>query len=326
MVSNLQDIENIAIPLPITSENRAVAHNFAAQQTSEQKAEQVLYNTLAVLTVKNYLEMLGIATNLSSSDSWNPIMRTCDNVADLNISSLGKLECRPLKNSDTSCYIPMEVWDLRLGYTIVRIDDSLKRATLMGFVVQVVTEELTIANLKPIEELIDRLHDIRALTINSNSPSIDLQQWFNNVFTAGWSTVESLLNPEQLTPAWEFRNTQLPKDSISNGEEVKNIQRAKLIDLGIQLGDRQVVLLVEITPEESGSIAIVLQVHPNFDSAYLPAGLSLKVIESSGVIFMQAQARSQDNFIQLQFSGQPKENFTVQIILDDAELTEQFQL
>jgi hypothetical protein len=163
--------------------------------------------------------------------------------------------------------------------------------------------------------------------INSNSSLINLQQWFNNVFTTGWSTVESLLNPEQLTPAWGFRNTQLPGDHSSDAEEGGNsIQRAKLIDLGIQLGDRQVVLLVEITPEENGSIAVTLQMHPSFNYAYLPEELSLKVIESSGAVFMQAQARSQDNFIQLQFTGQPKEHFTVQIVLDDAELTEQFQL
>jgi hypothetical protein len=41
---------------------------------------------------------------------------------------------------------------------------------------------------------------------------------------------------------------------------------------------------------------------------------------------MEAQARSRDNFIQLQFSGEAKELFTVQIMLDDAELTEQFQI
>ena len=118
MVANYQDVENIAISLPITTENREIAHNFAAQQATKQKAEQVLYNTLAVLIVQSYLKMLGIATDLLKSDSWNPIMRVCDDVADLNISDLGKLECRPLKNSDTSCHIPMEVWDLRLGYVV----------------------------------------------------------------------------------------------------------------------------------------------------------------------------------------------------------------
>ena len=59
MVANLQDIENIAVPLPITSEIREIARSFAARQATEQQANRVLYNSLAVLTVKGYLEMLG---------------------------------------------------------------------------------------------------------------------------------------------------------------------------------------------------------------------------------------------------------------------------
>ena len=323
MVDNLQDIENIAISLPITSNNREIAHDFAAEQATKQKAEQVLYNTLAVLTVQSYLEMLGIATDLLKSDSWNPIMRTCDNVADLNILNLGKLECRPVKNSDTSCYIPREVWDLRLGYMVVEIDRSLKKGTLLGFVPKVATEELAIADLKPVEALIDRLHELKKSTAGSST--VNLEQWLDKIFTTGWLTVESLLNPEQLAPAIGFRNAQLSVENALEKNINNSIQRAKLIDLGIQLSDCQVVLLVEITPEDSGSIAVTLQVHPS-NNIYLPETLILKVIESSGEVFMQAQARSQDNFIQLQFSGQPQERFTVQIVLDNAKLTEQFQL
>lgn len=324
MVANLQDIENIAIPLPITSETREIAHNFAAQQTTKQKAEQVLYNTLAVLTVQSYLEMLGIATDLPNSDSWNSVMQACDDVADLDIVDLGKLECRPLKSSDTSCHIPMEVWDLRLGYVAVRIDDSLKQAELLGFVRKVATEELAISDLEPVEALIDRLHDLRASSANS---PVNLKQWLNNIFTPSWSTVESLLKPEQLTTAWGFRNTKLLASNSEELEKINNsVRRAKLIDLGIQLRDRQVVLLVEITPEENGSTAVTLQIHPSPTDAYLPETLVLKVIESSGEVFMQAQARSRDNFIQLQFSGQSQESFIVKIVLDKAELTEQFQL
>ncbi|MEM8829469.1 MAG: DUF1822 family protein [Cyanobacteria bacterium P01_G01_bin.19] len=325
MIDNFQDLENIAVPLPITSENRQIAYNFAAEQATKQKSEQVLYNTLAVLTVQNYLQMLGIATDLQSSDSWNPVMRAYDNVADLNILNLGKLECRPVQVSDTSCYIPMEVWNLRLGYVVVKINDSLKEASLLGFVPEVTSEELSISTLRPVEALIDRLHDIKASTINS--AVVRLEQWFNNIFTPSWSTVESLLNPEQLTTAWSFRNAEFSPKNTSESESIKNnIQRAKLIDLGIQLGDRQVVLLVEITSEDSESIAVTLQVHPKPQNVYLPETLMLKVIESSGEVFMQAQARSQDNFIQLQFSGQPQERFTVKIVLDNAELTEEFQL
>ncbi len=325
MVANFPNIEHIAIPLPITSETREIAYDFAAQQTTKNKAERVFYNTLAVLVVNSYLEMLGVATDLLKSDSWNPMMRTFDDVADLNISNLGKLECRPLKSSDISCHVPMEVWDLRLGYVAVKIDESFKKAALLGFTPQVATEELAISDLKPIEILIDRLHDLRASTANSSL--VNLEQWFNNIFTPSWSAVESLLNPGQLTPAWEFRNAEFSPEKLSATKETRNtIQRAKLVDLGIQLGDCQVVLLVEITPEDSGSIDVILQVHPSPDNIYLPETLRLKVIESSGEVFMQAQARSQDNFIQLLFSGQPKELFTVQIILNDVELTEQFQL
>ena len=321
MVDNFQDIENLAVSLPITSADREIASSFSARQTTKQKAEQVLYNTLAVLAVKSYLEMLGISTDLAKSDSWNPVMRTCDNVADLNISDLGRLECRPLKSSDASCHIPMEVWDFRLGYVAVRIHDSLKKAALLGFVREVTTEEVAITSLKPIEALIDRLHDLKASTANS---LVDLKQWFDNIFSAGWLTVDNLLDREQLTPLWGFRNIELTTKS-SEPKATNSIQRAKLIDLGIQFSDRQVVLLVEITSEVNDTVAVVLQVHPSQD-IYLPETLTLKVIESSGEIFMQARARSKDNFIQLQFSGRSRERFTVQIVLLDAKLTEHFQL
>jgi hypothetical protein len=326
MVFNSQDVENVALLLPITSQIRTIASNFAAQQINREKAEQVLYNTLAVLTVKNYLEMLGIATDLSNSDSWNPIMRICANVADLNVLGLGKLECRPLKSCDHNCYIPMEVWDLRIGYVAVKIDESFKQAAILGFVPQVATEKLAINDVKPVEALIDRLHDLRIAT--DKTAVINLKQWFNNIFPTGWETIESFLNPEQLTPAWGFRNVEFSPKNFSELEQTStnSIQRAKLIDLGIQLRNYQVVLLVEITPEANSSIAVALQVHPSPHHAYLPQGLILKVLELSGEVFMQAQSRSQDNFIQLQFSGQIGERFAVQIVLDDAELTEQFQL
>ena len=324
MVSNSWLIENNAVPLPITSKDREIAHNFAAEQATKQKSEQVLYNTLAVLTVQNYLQMLGVATDLPNSDSWNRLMRTFDNVADLNILGLGKLECRPVKKADTSCHIPMDVWDLRLGFAIVRIDDSLKKAELLGFMPQVTSEELPLRNLEPIEALLDRLHDLRSTESDS---MVELRQWFNHVFATSWLAVEALLSPEQLAPALGFRNTQMIDKNTSELQETnQNIQRAKLIDLGIYFGNRQVVLLVEIASEASGSIAVTLQVHPNSDDVYLPEALVLRVLELSGAVFMQAQARTKDNFIQLQFSGQPEELFAVQIVLNDAQLTEQFQL
>ncbi len=326
MIPKPPKIENFAIPLPITGETRQIASQFAAQQPIREKAEQILLNTIAVSVVNNYLNMLGISTNLSNSDSWNPVMRLCNNVADLDIPGVGKLECRPIQTtSASSCQIPLEVWNLRIGYVVVQIDDSLKVAAILGFTPEVTTEELLLANLRPPEELIDRLHQFPE-SFGDNS-LVNLGQWFNNIFETGWETVESILNPEQLSPAFGFRNVELPdSDSPESSTADGSVIMAKLIDLGVQLGARNVVLLLEISEEENGKIAVTLQLHPNPNDIYLPEAMELKVLEASDTVFMQAQARSRDNYIQLKFTGQPEETFKVEIILDDIKYSETFKL
>ena len=325
MSSQSPEIENLAVPLPITGEIRYIANHFAAQQSNKEKATQIFLNTIAVLVVNNYLKILGISTNLTKSDSWNPVMRLCNNVADLDILGVGKLECRPVISSASSCQIPMEVWDLRIGYVIVQIDDSLKKAAILGFTPQVTTEELVLTNLRPPEELIDRLHEVQALS--ADNALINLGQWFNNIFEAGWQTVESLLNPEQLTPAFGFRRAEVLESNTAKSERANNrVSRAKSINLGLQFGKRNLVLLVEINPQENGNIAVTLQVHPSSNEVYLPEGLELKVLEASNEVFMEAQARSRDNYIQLKFSGRPQEVFRTEIILDGIKFSEKFKL
>ncbi len=252
-------------------------------------------------------------------------MQLCSNVADLEISGVGKLECRPITNSADSCHIPLEVRELRIGYVVVQLDDSFKKAAIVGFTPQVTTEELVIANLRPPEELIDRLHEVQESSADNSL--INLGQWLNNIFETGWSAAESLLNPEQLIPAFGFRRAELLESNLSESEIAKNrVSKAKLINLGLYFGERNLVLLVEIDAEENGNISVTLQVHPSPNDIYLPEGLELKVLESSDEVFMEAQARSRDNYIQLQFSGQPKEVFRVEIILDSIKFSEKFKL
>ncbi len=328
--SNLE-LENRAIPLPITREIISVASQFASRQPTPEKAEQVRLNTIAVSVVNNYLNMLSVSTDLAGSDSWNPVMQLCENVADLNLTEIGKLECRPIKSSDFSCQVPLEVWDLRIGYVVVQIDDDQKKAAILGFTPQVASEELVIAELESPEALLDCIHTSpQAVSAPQNSLT-DLGQWFNEVFETGWQTVENLLNPEQLTPAYGFRNLGSSSDQPDSNPNEESVTRAKLIDLSVQLSDRKVVLLVKIAPEENSSannsVSVILQVLPQNDQVYLPAGLELQVLEASAQdVFMETQARGRDNYIQLQFSGQPQELFQVRISLDGVDFSEQFQL
>ena len=320
MIPKFPETEN-AISLPITGAIRHLAHEFAARQPTREKAEQVMLNTIAVSIVKNYLTLLDVPTDLASSDSWNPVMQLCSNVADLDIPGIGKLECRPVKSTATSCLIPLEVWDLRCGYVVVQIDELGKKAAILGFTPEITTEELPLSDLQPLESLIDRLHELKQL--NTNTSVVNLAQWFDNIFDWGWQTIESLINPEQLTPALSLRSADLLSP---NAVADNSIARAKLIDLGVQLGNRSIVLLVKLIPEENGNIAVTLRIHPQPHEICLPEALELRVLESSGNVFMEAQARSRDNYIQLQFSGQPQEIFTVEIRLANIKFTERFQL
>jgi hypothetical protein len=309
--------EDFSIVLPIAENGRIIARQFANEQPTPEKAERVLLNTLAVWIANNYLQMLGIATNISNSDSWNPVARLCADVADLEVTGIGKLECRPLKASQTLCSIPAETWGDRIGYIVVEIDDSLRQARLLGFTPTVATEELPVTQLQPLENLIDRLHELRQpATAREN-----LSQWFDRVFETGWEVVETLFATDRLNPSFSFRG-----GDISDTDEPKStvIQRGKAIDLGMQLAGENIVLIVELEAESAQKTNICLQVHCSDRASYLPAGLKLSILDDSGATFMEAQARSADNYVQLQFSGKPGEHFSVSIALDDASVVEDF--
>ena len=65
---------------------------------------------------------------------------------------------------------------------------------------------------------------------------------------------------------------------------------------------------------------------PIGSQTYLPPLLELIVIYETGATFLQAQARSKDNYIQLEFSGEPREQFSIKVVLGDASITEDFVL
>ncbi|HEY9610123.1 DUF1822 family protein [Allocoleopsis sp.] len=324
MTHPTHELDNLSLSLPITQTALRTAQQFANEQPTPQKAEQVRFNTLAVCVVNDYLQMMGIPTNLKASDSWNPVLRLCANVADLEVTGVGRVECRPHQNSQPNCYIPPEVWLDRVGYVVVEIDELSLEATVLGFTQNVAREELPIRQLQPIEDLIDCLVEPQPV-IQPKKAKINLSQWLFNTFERGWETVETLLAPAESDLAFSFRSA--PDSVMAEPELYKEyISRAKLIDLGMQLAGYPVALVVELQPESDRKTNILLQVHPIGDQLYLPPLLQLTVLDESGLIFLEAQARNADNYIQLQFSGVPGEQFSVKVALGDASVIEDFVL
>ncbi|PHM06716.1 DUF1822 family protein [Nostoc sp. 'Peltigera malacea cyanobiont' DB3992] len=98
-----------------------------------------------------------------------------------------------------------------------------------------------------------------------------------------------------------------------------SISRAKLINL-----ESQVLLLLQLTPTDSEVFDIRLRVYPGDDSIHLPLDLQLIVLNEAGNTSMEAQARSADDWMQLEFSCQHEEKFSVKIVLGETSLMEEF--
>ncbi|WP_375480136.1 DUF1822 family protein [uncultured Nostoc sp.] len=322
MNNSTYQLDDFALTLPISQTARITAQQFANQHPNPEKAEQVRLNTLAVWVVNDYLQMMDIPTDLQASDSWNPIMRLCGDVADLEVPSIGRLECRPVHLHQQICSIPPETWEERVGYLIVQFDESLEEARLLGFIPSVATETLPLGQLQPLEAFIDHIWQLRQSPVNS---LVNLSQWFAGIFETGWETIESLWNVPELRSTYAFRSVEtLELDALKQPESIT--KRAKVIDLGIQILNQPVMLIVEISPEKDRQTSIHLQLHATGNQIYLPPGVHLTVIDSSGAIFLDAQSRKSDNYIQLQFRGEPTEQFSVRVALDNTSITEYFRI
>jgi hypothetical protein len=299
---------NLIFTVPLTLKAHQLAQQFHQQHSNLKKAKQVYLNTLAVQAVEFYLGCLGIETDLQASDSWNPALQTLANIADLKVKDLGKLECRPVLADAQICQVPPEVWSNRIGYVAVRLDRALTQATLLGFLPAVNKEEVPLSELRQLEDLPEYLSQLK-------QPA-KLSQWLNNVFETGWETLESLFEPPPTELAFRFRTRTTTPENSAFG--VKRGKRLSLERLG-----EEVALCVELKPVASSEMNIAVEVYPTESQSYLPQDLQLMVLDENGEAVMQAQARSTKT-IQLKFSGESGERFSVRVALGDVSVTEGF--
>ncbi|WP_424097428.1 DUF1822 family protein [Moorena producens] len=302
MIHNANMLADWSIPMPITQSALDIAQQFAHYQPSKQKAEQVYLNTLAVCAVNNYLRILGIPTDLSAGDSWNSVVRLAENVADLRVTGLGRLECRPVKTGDLTCPIPQEVRFNRIGYVVVEIDQDHTEATLLGFSPTSETGELVIHQLRTLKDLPAYLDQFQPMT--------QLSQWLEHIFEAGWQSLESLLGNNGPQLAFAFRTKS------------ETIKRCKQIEWGKP--NQGVALVVALTPESETTLNVLLQLNPINGQTYLPPNLQLLLLDEEQEMLINAQARNEDQAIQLDFTCEPGDRFSVKVALDNASVIEEF--
>jgi hypothetical protein len=313
-------IEPLTFTVPLALTAHARAEQFRSHQANPAKAKQVYLNTLAVYAVDIYLQCQGFETDLGASDSWNPTMQTLMDVADLEVKNSGKLECRPILPEAAVMAVPAEVWSDRIGYVAVRLDESLREATLLGFVTTARDGEIPLEQLDSLGDLPDYLNQLGQSEFTQTS--VRLSQWLKNVFEAGWQTIEELLLPSQAQLAFNFRSASNLKTETAE-KLTAFVKRGKLLHLRRKSDGEQVALLVGLQPTEFPEINISVEVYPIGGQTYLPQDLKLIVLDEAGEAVMQAQAKSTKK-IQLEFSGEPEESFSIKVALGDVSITEAF--
>jgi hypothetical protein len=238
-----------------------------------------------------------------------------DLITDLNVMWVAREVCPPEK---------LEVQPLSISNTQVeRLLEQLSTRTFYSPRLDVPFEMW--GALVAVDEYRQRLYQRRLENQKSTqveyrqSLANNLSQWFENIFEVGWQSFDALISSEQKNLAVQFRS-----DTALNDLRVK---KAKLIDLGMQLGGTAVVLLLGLTSEFDEKISIRVQLHPANEEIYLPPHLQLILLSESGKIIQEVESRNHDHLIQLKkFKSHPGKNFSIKIAFGDISIKEDFVL
>lgn len=351
-VNRQPEIFSTIIPL----KTRVEAEEFRRYQSQPSKGKQVYLNTLAVSVVNLYLNSLGWSTNLSASDSQNPVFQTMMDIADLEIPDYGKIECRFVMVGDRTVTIPPEVWTARIGYIVVQLNKSLDRADILGFVRQVSQTQLPLNRLESLEQFPAYLSSQKRLV---STPIIKLGNWFARQPDPNWQHLEELFAP---SVALNFRS---PEKSADTDQLSSAVNRVKLVKLGeninialvlnIQLNsnfaletllnqEKSNKTSLENLPENisstsdfrsdvSSSQQDILPTQPEFNISmtvcnsqfdnFLPPGLELAILDRDSHPVMVAQA-NQTKTIEFCFSGNLGESFSVEMAIGEKIQIESF--
>jgi Protein of unknown function (DUF1822) len=317
--------------VPLSFEAHAAARNL---QNSLPLTQHNYLKALAVYAVDYYLRCLGIATEPHQSDWAEPWIAKLIDVADLWVKPYGKLECCYVLPDATTLHISPDAWGDRIGYLAVQFSPTLKSVTLLGFTPVPVTE-LPLSELRSLDQFLDHLADLDQTALISNTDKVQ---------TVG-AAMESVMNPDRQTThpvvnlrnwlegavetGWQIIAAQDGRQRVavrgSDQFEI-TVRQAKLLDVGMDLGEHSVVLSLAITLNADTSMNVLVQTYPAPGQRHLPPNLKLTML-SETVVLQEVCSREQDSYVQLRhFRGEAGDSFDIQVSLDQVNILESFVL
>jgi hypothetical protein len=317
------------------------AEKLASGHTIPAKRNQIYLNTLAVHAVREYLEAIGIKTDLQQGDRDNPCMQALFNLAVLDLPNYGKLECCPILPGETAIDLALKpISDNLIGYIAVEFDgdldavEQLNQGKLLGFfpatqrLATIVTwdsEQILRSELKPLDTLFDCLLDYVPHGKPIHEKVTDLMEWLKDVFDVIWQPIESFWELQSSKPEL-FGTDALTFEPASNGccEKSAVYSRGKLINLN---GDRgQVVLSISLSAADDAAYAIVAKVQPTETGSVLPANLEIAFIMNEEILLKSKLQKPKESLQIEPDLVERGDHFDIQVAIDDFKVTESFVL
>lgn len=148
------------------------------------------------------------------------------------------------------------------------------------------------------------------------SIKINLNQWFEDLYMAGWQSLENLVNANTAPIALNLRQTTVNE---------REITRAKVLNFGTIDASLLTVLVFTLQLQADERIRIQIQLHPTAEAPYLPTGIQLCLASTDGDVIQFVTAEEQDFYIQLPpFKCSPDVDFSIQVTYNDSQITENF--
>lgn len=280
------------------------AHSYAQKLASSWanfRYESTYRSRLAVYSFHEYLEMIGIRTNLEQEDHFNPSLERLFDIASVTVSNVGRIECFLVSPDETTIDFSLKLIDDDLiACVAVRLDKDLNWLEILGVfpasseIINGELEQLPVSALKPPDVLIDYLPDsvfentlANSLPQNNSSHKnlVDLSQWFKGVFDEVWQPVKMLLGLQEVE-TYDFKPGAVSSFQTASAglceESPAEVDRGTLIDLGKDRG--QVILRLSIQNQNDEELYVLVEVRPLVLEDLLPANLELAVIVGEEVL------------------------------------------
>lgn len=139
--------------------------------------------------------------------------------------------------------------------------------------------------------------------------SVDLTRWLENIFEAGWETLEEIFPQGNLTGGYRRNNSP------------SGVKRAKYIEIS---PNHQIILQVEFFPKPNGSSQVVIKLSPQQGDRYLPANIELRLLYPNEEIIDFVRVPEGVNLIKKEINLRGGQSFSVKISLNNFVFSDLF--